>query len=78
MHDRDNLSAQGYDTWKAVALKPAGSTLSTVAYKSGARADDREAGLSRSSPTSATSTPTSPAATPTRAFKLPNPFYFLP
>ena len=38
---------------------------STVAYKSGARAESRSR-ATRSSPTSATSTPTSPAATPTR------------
>ncbi len=44
-HTEHNLQTQGYTKWNAVVLKPAGSTLTTVAYKSAARADIDQAGL---------------------------------
>jgi len=34
----DNLKREGFVGWDGLTLKPAGSTLTTVAYKSGARA----------------------------------------
>jgi hypothetical protein len=34
----ENLQREGYSDWAGLTLKPAGTTLTTVAYKSGARA----------------------------------------
>src|SRR3954469_22715297 len=60
----DNLRREGFARWQGLTLKPVGSTLTSVAYKSGARRG-RAAGLRGPSRTSATRAPTSLAATPT-------------
>src|SRR5262249_43917574 len=44
-HTEHNLQTQGFDKWNALVLKPAGSTASTVAYKSAARADIEKQGF---------------------------------
>src|SRR4051794_19086357 len=38
-HTESNLTREGYSGWKQLYLKPAGSTLTTVAYKTASRED---------------------------------------
>ncbi|MDA0159000.1 hypothetical protein OM076_01885 [Solirubrobacter ginsenosidimutans] len=76
-HTEHNLIAQGFDKWSAVVLKPAGSTLSTVAYKSGARADIEKQGFEIVANIGDQYSDLA-GGHADAAYKLANPFYFLP
>jgi len=76
-HTENNLRTQGFDTWKAVVLKPAGSTLSTVAYKSAARADIEKQGYEIVANVGDQYSDLA-GGHADAAYKLANPFYFLP
>ena len=73
----DNLTREGYSGWKQLYLKPAGSTLTTVAYKTGAREDIESQGykIIANIGDQYSDLAGGHAAS---AFKLANPFYFLP
>jgi predicted secreted acid phosphatase len=73
----DNLTREGYSGWKDLVLKPAGTTLTTVAYKSGARAAIEQQGY-RIVASVGDQYSDLAGGHEDRAFKLPNPFYFLP
>jgi hypothetical protein len=73
----DNLRKQGYDGWEALYLKPAGSTLTTVQYKTGAREDIESKGYKIIANVGDQFSDLA-GGHAKRAFKLPNPFYFLP
>jgi hypothetical protein len=73
----ENLTAQGYSGWSGLILKPAGTTLSTVAYKSGARAAIEQQGY-RVIASVGDQYSDLAGGHEDKAFKLPNPFYFLP
>jgi acid phosphatase len=76
-HTESNLTREGYSGWKQLYLKPAGSTLTTVAYKTGARQDIESQGykIIANIGDQYSDLAGGHAAS---AFKLPNPFYFLP
>jgi predicted secreted acid phosphatase len=76
-HTESNLTREGYSGWKQLYLKPAGSTLTTVAYKTGAREDIEKQGykIIANIGDQYSDLAGGHAAS---AFKLPNPFYFLP
>ena len=76
-HTESNLTREGYSGWKQLYLKPAGSTLTTVAYKTGARQDIEKQGykIIANIGDQYSDLAGGHAAS---AFKLPNPFYFLP
>ncbi len=76
-HTENNLRTQGFGTWKAVVLKPAGSTLSTVAYKSAARADIEKQGYEIEANVGDQYSDLA-GGHAVAAFKLANPFSFLP
>lgn len=76
-HTEHNLRAQGFDKWSAVVLKPAGSTLSTVAYKSGARAGIEKQGYEIVANVGDQYSDLA-GGHADAAYKLANPFYFLP
>jgi hypothetical protein len=76
-HTDHNLQTQGFTNYKALYLKPAGSTLSTVAYKSGARTDIESQGY-RIVANVGDQYSDLAGGHEDRAFKLANPFYFLP
>jgi acid phosphatase len=76
-HTAHNLQAQGYTTFKALVLKPAGSTLSTVAYKSAARAKIEKQGYEIVANVGDQYSDLA-GGHADAAYKLANPFYFLP
>jgi len=73
----ENLEREGYSDWAGLTLKPAGSTLTTVAYKSGARAAIEQQGY-RIVANIGDQYSDLAGGHADRAFKVPNPFYFLP
>jgi acid phosphatase len=73
----DNLKREGYTKWNAVVLKPAGSTLTTVAYKSAARADIEKQGFEIIANVGDQYSDLAGGHADV-AYKLANPFYFLP
>jgi hypothetical protein len=73
----ENLQAQGFSDWTGLILKPAGTTLTTVAYKSGARAAIEQQGY-RIIANVGDQYSDLAGGHEDKAFKLPNPFYFLP
>jgi len=73
----ENLEREGYGGWAGLTLKPAGSTLTTVAYKSGARAAIEQQGY-RIVANIGDQYSDLAGGHADRAFKVPNPFYFLP
>lgn len=73
----ENLQAQGFSDWTELVLKPDASTLSTVAYKSGARAAIEAKGY-RIIANVGDQYSDLAGGHEDKAFKLPNPFYFLP
>ena len=73
----DNLDKQGFHNWNGLTLKPAGSTLTTVAYKSGARAAIEQQGFHIIANVGDQYSDLA-GDHADRAFKMPNPFYFLP
>jgi hypothetical protein len=72
-----NLTREGYAGWKQLYLKPAGSTLTTVQYKAGARRDIESQGY-RIVANVGDQYSDLAGGHAQRAFKLANPFYFLP
>jgi len=73
----ENLTEQGYSGWKDLILKPADFTGTTVAYKSGARAAIEAQGY-RILASVGDQYSDLAGGHEEEAFKLPNPFYFLP
>jgi hypothetical protein len=73
----DNLRREGFVGWQGLTLKPVGSTLTTVAYKSGARAAIEQQGF-RIVANVGDQYSDLAGGHADRAFKIPNPFYFLP
>lgn len=76
-HTESNLTREGYSDWKQLYLKPAGSTLSTVAYKTGAREDIESQGYKIIANVGDQYSDLAGGHAQI-AYKLPNPFYFLP
>jgi hypothetical protein len=76
-HTESNLQREGYNAWKQLYLKPVGSTLSTVAYKSGAREDIEHQGYKIVANVGDQYSDLAGGHSQV-AYKLPNPFYFLP
>lgn len=76
-HTEDNLTREGYSGWQQLYLKPAGSTLTTVAYKTGAREDIEKQGYKIIANIGDQYSDLAGGHSAS-AFKLPNPFYFLP
>jgi predicted secreted acid phosphatase len=72
-----NLRREGYDGWKGLYLKPADSTATTVEYKTAARRDIESKGY-RIIANLGDQFSDLAGGHAKRAFKLPNPFYFLP
>jgi HAD superfamily, subfamily IIIB (Acid phosphatase) len=73
----ENLREQGFDGWGALYLKPPGSTLTTVQYKTAAREDIESKGY-RIVANLGDQFSDLAGGHSKRGFKLPNPFYFLP
>ena len=73
----ENLQREGYSGWKQLYLKPAGTTATTVAYKTGARTDIESQGY-RIVANVGDQYSDLAGSHARRAFKLANPFYFLP
>lgn len=73
----ENLAREGYTGYKQLYLKPAGTTLTTVAYKSGAREDIEKQGYTIVANIGDQYSDLA-GGHAAIAFKLPNPFYFLP
>jgi len=73
----ENLEREGYGGWAGLALKPAGSTLTTVAYKSGARAAIEQQGY-RIVANIGDQYSDLQGGYADNAQKLPNPTYYLP
>jgi len=73
----DNLKREGYESWSKLYLKPAGTTLTTVAYKTGARKDIESQGYTIVANIGDQYSDLA-GGHAMRAFKLANPFYFLP
>jgi hypothetical protein len=76
-HTESNLKREGYTTWSKLYLKPAGTTLTTVAYKTGARKDIESQGYTIIANIGDQYSDLA-GGHAMRAFKLANPFYFLP
>jgi predicted secreted acid phosphatase len=76
-HTESNLTREGYSGFKQLYLKPAGSTLTTVAYKTGARQDIENQGYTIIANIGDQYSDLA-GGHAASAFKLPNPFYFLP
>jgi hypothetical protein len=76
-HTEHNLQREGFTTWSQVVLKPDASTASTVAYKSAARAAIEDQGY-RIIANVGDQYSDLAGGHAERAFKLANPFYFLP
>jgi hypothetical protein len=72
-----NLQREGFSGWKTLYLKPAGSSLSTVQYKTGARKDIESQGY-RIVANVGDQFSDLAGGHAMRGFKVPNPFYFLP
>jgi acid phosphatase len=73
----DNLEREGYTDWAGLTLKPAGTTMTTVQYKSGARAAIEAQGY-RIIANVGDQYSDLAGGHADVAFKLANPFYFLP
>jgi hypothetical protein len=73
----DNLRREGYADWKQLFLKPAGFTGTTVQYKTGARQQIEGQGYRIVASVGDQYSDLAGGHEDT-AFKLPNPFYFLP
>jgi hypothetical protein len=76
-HTTSNLTREGFEGYKELILKPDASTDSTVAYKSGARTDIEDQGY-RIVANVGDQYSDLAGGHAQVAFKLPNPFYFLP
>jgi acid phosphatase len=76
-HTESNLKREGYETWNQLYLKPVGSTLTTVQYKTGARKDIESQGYTIIANVGDQYSDLA-GGHAQRAFKLANPFYFLP
>jgi HAD superfamily, subfamily IIIB (Acid phosphatase) len=76
-HTTSNLTREGYSAWTQLILKPDASTQTTVAYKSGARAAIEQQGY-RIVANVGDQYSDLAGGHEDFAFKLPNPFYFLP
>ncbi len=76
-HTAHNLETQGFTGYKQLILKPAGFTGTTVAYKAGARKAIEEQGYNILA-TVGDQYSDLAGGYADSAFKLPNPFYFLP
>ncbi len=72
-----NLQREGFTDYQQVILKPAGFTGTTVAYKSGARGAIEQQGY-RIVASVGDQYSDLAGGHEERAFKLPNPFYYLP
>jgi hypothetical protein len=73
----ENLQEQGFKDWDGLILKPDASTQTTVAYKSGARAGIEQQGY-RVIANVGDQYSDLAGGHEDKAFKLANPFYFLP
>jgi acid phosphatase len=73
----ENLQEQGFKDWDGLILKPDASTQTTVAYKSGARAGIEQQGY-RIIANVGDQYSDLAGGHEDKAFKLTNPFYFLP
>jgi acid phosphatase len=73
----ENLVREGFTTWAGLSLKPAGTTLTTVAYKAGARAAIESQGYTIVANVGDQYSDLAGGHAQV-AYKLPNPFYFLP
>src|SRR4051812_47496284 len=73
----DNLRREGFVGWQGLTLKPVGSTLTTVAYKSGARAAIEQQGF-RIVANVGDQDSDLAGGRADRAFKIPTPFYSPP
>jgi hypothetical protein len=73
----DNLRREGYADWASLFLKPAGYAGTTVQYKTGARAQIEQQGYRIVASVGDQYSDLAGGHEDT-AFKLPNPFYFLP
>jgi hypothetical protein len=76
-HTTSNLTREGYADWAQLVLKPDASTQTTVQYKSGARAAIEQQGY-RIIANVGDQYSDLAGGHEDFAFKLPNPFYFLP
>jgi hypothetical protein len=76
-HTESNLRREGYSDWKQLYLKPVGSTLSTVAYKTSSREDIESQGYKIIANVGDQYSDLAGGHAQV-AYKLPNPFYFLP
>jgi hypothetical protein len=76
-HTESNLKREGFTTWNQVVLKPDASTDSTVVYKSNARATIEQQGY-RIIANVGDQYSDLAGGHAQAAFKLANPFYFLP
>jgi hypothetical protein len=76
-HTEHNLTTQGYEGFKQLYLKPAGTSLTTVQYKTGARRDIESQGY-RIVANVGDQFSDLVGGHAQRGFKLPNPFYYLP
>jgi HAD superfamily, subfamily IIIB (Acid phosphatase) len=76
-HTVSNLEREGYSGWQQLYLKPASPTMTTVQYKSGARRDIESQGY-RIIANIGDQYSDLAGGHAKRAFKLANPFYFLP
>lgn len=76
-HTAHNLETQGFTGYKQLVLKPAGFTGTTVAYKAGARKAIEDQGYDILA-TVGDQYSDLAGGYADSAFKLPNPFYYLP
>jgi hypothetical protein len=76
-HTAHNLEREGFTSYQELVLKPDGSTASTVDYKAGARAAIEQKGY-RIVANVGDQYSDLAGGHGAVAFKLPNPFYFLP
>ena len=76
-HTANNLQREGFTNYNALVLKPAGFTGTTVDYKSGARKAIEDQGY-RIVASVGDQYSDLAGGHEAAAFKLPNPFYFLP
>jgi predicted secreted acid phosphatase len=76
-HTESNLTREGFSGWKQLYLKPAGSTATTVAYKTASRQDIESQGYKIVANVGDQYSDLAGGHSAS-AFKLPNPFYFLP
>jgi predicted secreted acid phosphatase len=76
-HTESNLTREGYSGWQQLYLKPAGSTATTVAYKTASRENIESQGYKIVANVGDQYSDLAGGHSAS-AFKLPNPFYFLP